>query len=261
MRAGASGGSAGYRCRRSGAPPLGRARRAARSRQAGRVTAAKLSVNERPALSSIATCCSASSGRPRPGARHHAPRPRALRASDLRKRARMPRARPGAPAGSNTCSGAAILTPRAEQASATVRRRLVRARTTISPRRAPASTPAISSAPWGWVTSSRGCSAGSSVGEDAGWICLGKADLVVLDQLARRFDDVARASVIVGQRDCWSPRYASSSSMIRRTLARRHPYSVWSSSPTQKSPSCGVARIRTSSSCAGSMSWYSSTST
>ena len=27
--------------------------------------------------------------------------------------------------------------------------------------------------------------------------------------------------------------------MIRRTLARRHPYRVWSSSPTQKNPSCG----------------------
>ena len=43
--------------------------------------------------------------------------------------------------------------------------------------------------------------------------------------------------------------------------ARRNPYSVWSSSPTANSASCGAARMRTSSSCAGSMSWYSSTST
>ena len=35
----------------------------------------------------------------------------------------------------------------------------------------------------------------------------------------------------------------------------------WSSSPTQNSESCGAARMPTSSACAGSMSWYSSTST
>lgn len=80
-----------------------------------------------------------------------------LRPSLLRVGAQASRAW-RAPRGSNTASGAAIRTPRSRQASATVRSRLVvRASTTISPRRRAASTAATAPAACG--RSSCSCSA------------------------------------------------------------------------------------------------------